>query len=269
MLTSLLSALRAFVSEHAHDADGAVFTTPAFIASSKITSLDINSVLRHIDSSNLSRKLRGFVPEAASVAAPTATAPTVSHVASFHAVTAFLSALLMTQDDGRVLLKPEAVDGTIIRPAALKFILLNAAARFQTLVSAARSVILIGGTLQPLHALVYQLLRDVRPARIHTLACTHVVPPDNVLTVCLGRGPSASTPFNFSFSARDSSAQISELGKTIANFASLIPAASGVVCFFPSYDFEARVWAQWATDGCAERISAKCRVCMPSHLKEF
>ena len=44
-----------------------------------------------------------------------------------------------------------------------------------------------------------------------------------------------------------SSNQIDELGRTVANVCTICP--GGVVCFFPSYEYEKRVYTRWAESG--------------------
>jgi Rad3-related DNA helicase len=76
-------------------------------------------------------------------------------IAAFHLVESFLLCLTDARDDGRVLLSIE--DGPSTSPAStpivtLKYILLNPAERFKEVVDSARSVILAGGTMEPVRS---------------------------------------------------------------------------------------------------------------------
>lgn len=264
MLVTAVGSIKSFLGRCLATAtatpdEGNVCTTPDFISTAKLTSIDIGAVTRYIANAGLSRKLRGFVP------ADTGGKPStdVSVVASFNAVSSFLCSLLTTQDDGRVLFKPPSTDSAgVTRPPVLKFCLLNPGALFEPIVTHSRSVVLVGGTLQPMSGLLYQLFPSVLPSRTHTLACAHVVPPDNVLTVCLSVGPSGGTPFDFSFGTRDSIPQLTDLAAAIGNILMLSPIKAGVVCFFPSYELEAKAWLEWNASGSSERITGKARVCV-------
>ena len=52
--------------------------------------------------------------------------------------------------------------------------------------------------------------------------------------------------------------QIDELGRALVNLCTVVP--GGVVCFFPSYDYEKRVHAHWSKTGILERIARKKQV---------
>lgn len=49
--------------------------------------------------------------------------------------------------------------------------------------------------------------------------------------------------------------QIEELGVTIVNLCNIVP--DGVVCFFPSYAYEEKVYNHWQQKGIIQRIEAK------------
>lgn len=65
-------------------------------------------------------------------------------------------------------------------------------------------VIVAGGTMEPIDEF-RDLLAAGQPLdhRINVLRCGHVVPPENVLALCLSRGPS-NLPLNFSYETRNS-----------------------------------------------------------------
>lgn len=66
----------------------------------------------------------------------------------------------------------------------LKFVLLNAAAHFARVVSAAHAVVLASGTLSPLES-VLQLFPGTPPERVHRFACGHVVPRERLQALAL------------------------------------------------------------------------------------
>ena len=114
------------------------------------------------------------VTETESDGEKTKRSPTQPRVGSVHALAAFVSALAAADADGRVLVEPEtrrvsgARDATETRESnassnrggRLKFVLLDAAARFRAVSETARAVILVGGTLSPIDELAAQLFPD-------------------------------------------------------------------------------------------------------------
>ena len=54
------------------------------------------------------------------------------------------------------------------------------------------------------------------------------------------------------------SLQLSELGRVVYNVCNAVP--GGVVCFFPSYEYEKNVSAHWEKSGHLDKIAAKKKV---------
>lgn len=52
--------------------------------------------------------------------------------------------------------------------------------------------------------------------------------------------------------------QITELGRTLVNLSAIVP--GGMVCFFPSYDYEKRVHSYWEKTGILSKIAQKKKV---------
>ena len=120
------------------------------------------------------------------------------------------------RDDGRVLLSPEETpSGPIV---ILKYILLNPAERFKEVVDQARSVVLAGGTMEPvcpslkhisnscssvfeISDFLKQLFPIIPSNRFSTLSCAHVIPKSNLLTQVICRGP-RKVEFEFKFANR-------------------------------------------------------------------
>ncbi len=120
-------------------------------------------------------------------------------------------------------------------PPGYKFILLNPATPFKAVVTAARSVILAGGTMQPIGDLVTQLFSESVPlSRVATFSCGHIVPRDALACFTVASGPTG-VPFNFRHGARSGPALMTELGRALLSAAAVVPA--GVVVFLPSYDY--------------------------------
>ncbi|XP_069358195.1 ATP-dependent DNA helicase DDX11 isoform X1 [Maniola hyperantus] len=178
--------------------------------------------------------------------------PTESSAGSgLYAVLDFLEMLCGRSADGRVLARPG--DG-----GGLKYLLLNVAEHFAQVVQQCRSVIVAGGTMEPV-AEFQALLTNNDPEvdRVNVVKCEHVVPPNNVLGVCLSKGPS-NIQLNFSYEHRASKDLLNEVGRVLRNVCSIVP--NGVVCFVPSYSYEQMLYEHLTSTKVIESISKKKKI---------
>ena len=90
--------------------------------------------------------------------------------------------------------------------------------------------------------------------RMVTFSCGHVIPDSNLLALGLAVGPN-QIPLNYTFQNRNNKALIEETGKTMINLCGIIP--GGVVCFFPSYDFEDLYFKTWEKSAIIKSIESK------------
>ncbi|KFH65683.1 hypothetical protein MVEG_09156 [Podila verticillata NRRL 6337] len=182
-------------------------------------------------------------------------------------VDSFLISLLNPDNDGRVILTMEETnrdndedhDGdallshdqtavSTLRRPVLKFILLNPSRVFQPLVEEARSVVLAGGTMEPVSDLLSHLfpyLKDEGPteySRIHRFSCGHVIPKENLITLIIQKSPTG-LPLDLSFAQRNRDEVMDGIGHALVNLLNLIP--DGVVVFFVSYSYMAQIMTRW------------------------
>ncbi|NXF17795.1 DDX11 helicase, partial [Rhodinocichla rosea] len=167
----------------------------------------------------------------------------------------FLSALTNANQDGRVILNRQGTVGQ----SSLKFLLLNPAVHFAKVVEECRAVIIAGGTMQPVADFREQLLccAGVDPARIVEFSCGHVIPPENILPIILCSGPS-NQQLEFTYQTRDLPQMMDETGRILCNLCNVIP--GGVVCFFPSYEYEKQVYGHWDKTGLLSRLAARKKI---------
>ncbi|XP_068517731.1 ATP-dependent DNA helicase DDX11 isoform X2 [Anas acuta] len=167
----------------------------------------------------------------------------------------FLLALTNANEDGRVILNRQGTVGQ----SSLKFLLLNPAVHFAKVVKECRAVIIAGGTMQPVADFREQLLScaGVEPARVVEFSCGHVIPPENILPIILCSGPS-NQQLEFTYQTRDLPQMMDETGRILCNLCNVVP--GGVVCFFPSYDYEKQVHAHWEKTGLLTRLAAKKKI---------
>ncbi|KAJ8028374.1 ATP-dependent DNA helicase DDX11 [Holothuria leucospilota] len=170
-------------------------------------------------------------------------------------IESFLQALTNADKDGRVVIYRK----DLLSQSSLKFLLLNPAIHFKEVVNQARSVVIAGGTMQPLDEFKHQLFScaDVPPERILEFACGHVIPPDHLLPIALAQGPSGRQ-MDFTFQSRNKPEMLDELGRILVNLSTIIPA--GLVCFFPSYEYADHVYSHWEKTGVLERLEKKKKI---------
>ena len=102
----------------------------------------------------------------------------------------FLEALSNVASDSRILINADA--GSTVGGATVKYCLLDPASQFSELVRECRSVVVAGGTMQPVAEFEEQLFArgGAGKDRIVSFSCGHVVPKENLMPVVLANGPS-------------------------------------------------------------------------------
>ncbi|XP_062472539.1 ATP-dependent DNA helicase DDX11 isoform X1 [Pezoporus occidentalis] len=167
----------------------------------------------------------------------------------------FLSALTNANQDGRIIINRQGTVGQ----SSLKFLLLNPAVHFAKVVEECRAVIIAGGTMQPVADFREQLLfsAGVDPARVVEFSCGHVIPPENILPIILCSGPS-NQQLEFTYLTRSMPQMMDETGRILCNLCNMVP--GGVVCFFPSYEYEKQIYAHWEKTGLLTRLAVKKKI---------
>ncbi|GCC16892.1 hypothetical protein chiPu_0017381 [Chiloscyllium punctatum] len=85
----------------------------------------------------------------------------------------------------------------------------------------------------------------------------HVIPPGNILPVILCSGPSGQQ-LEFTFQKRDKTQLLDECGRVLVNLCKVVP--GGIVCFFPSYEYEKRVYTHWEKTGLLTQLEARKKI---------
>ncbi|KAE8613577.1 hypothetical protein XENTR_v10007766 [Xenopus tropicalis] len=167
----------------------------------------------------------------------------------------FLSALTNANQDGRVILH---MQGTVAQ-SSLKFLMLNPAVHFAEVLKECRSVIIAGGTMQPVSDFKQQLLisAGLSPERITEFSCGHVIPAENILPIVLCSGPT-NQQLEFTYQKRDLPEMMDETGRILTNLCNFVP--GGLVCFFPSYEYQKRIQEHWEKSGLLKRLALKKKI---------
>lgn len=170
-------------------------------------------------------------------------------------VESFVFALTSANKDGRVVIQRQAC----VAQCSVRFLLLNAALHFAEVLRDCRAVIIAGGTMQPVAEFKEQLLlaAGLSEQRISEFSCGHVIPPENILPIVLCAGPSGQK-LEFTYQTRDTPKMMEETGRVLSNLCNVVP--GGVVCFFPSYEYERKILEFWESTGVLQRLSAKKKI---------
>lgn len=174
------------------------------------------------------------------------------HISPLKVVENFMNTLSHPDIDGRILVYKEN------NKIYFKYLLLNPSNSFRDIVDEARTVVLAGGTLEPISDFIEQLfphlISNEDEKKIMHYSCDHVIDPSSLLTMIIEKGPSGEM-FNFNYENRNQTKIINELGQLLINFVNVIP--DGVVVFFPSYYYLDEVWNHWNKNNILNRIKKK------------
>lgn len=112
--------------------------------------------------------------------------------------------------------------------------------------------------MQPFNEYTDQLFKPlgIQNDRITTFSCGHIIPKSNLFALALGTGPCGNN-LTYTFQNQNSETIIEETGRLIANVCNIIP--GGIVCFFPSYKFEDKLYQNWDKSGIIKTIESKNR----------
>nr|CAB3463498.1 unnamed protein product [Digitaria exilis] len=255
------SFLRVLINNQDGDNTMSSMTINQFLFSLDIDNINIVKLCQYVKESNIIHKVSGYANKITSIQDGVNQLGQKqehegSSVACFQALVDFLRSLLNSNDDGRIIVAKQKLNGQP-EEAYLKFVMLCAEKIFSEVTRDAYAVILAGGTLQPIEETRLRLSPDLPPADIKFFTCNHIVPPESILPIAVTRGPSGKT-FDFSYNSRSSPSMIEELGRFVCNIVTVVP--EGVVMFFSSYDYERRVYDAWMTAGTISKICKKKHV---------
>ncbi|OAP58800.1 hypothetical protein AYL99_06097 [Fonsecaea erecta] len=148
----------------------------------------------------------------------------------------FLVVLMNPDDEGRFFTSRQ--DDEVV----VHYTLLDPREHFRQIVQDARAVILAGGTMSPMSDYSEYLFSYLDKSRLRTFSFGHIIPPSHLFAQAVVKGPSG-TEFDFRYEMRGSEKMILELGDLVVRICRIVP--DGVVVFFPSYDYLARVVSVW------------------------
>ncbi|KAI9478738.1 MAG: ATP-dependent RNA helicase-like protein chl1 [Benjaminiella poitrasii] len=259
-IKQILNIIKALI-QHLNPKDEAkrkdsVMGVNEFLHASSIDHINMFKIKNYLEVSGLARKLNGFIDKAReqeeeqrqkerlknpkaklSPLSPSLSASTLT----LTQIEAFMMTLTNPDKDGRIVTS----FGTAENPGvSIKYMLLNPADAFNPIVEEARSIILAGGTMEPISDFLNHVFPSVSKDRIVHFSCGHIIPPSNLSTLALDQGPTGKQLL-FNFDTRQDVRLMDEVGQSIANLCNVIP--DGVVCFFPSFTYLDQVYNRWTT----------------------
>ncbi|GAB5589642.1 ATP-dependent DNA helicase chl1 [Umbelopsis nana] len=227
-----------------------------------IDHLNMFKIEKFLKESKLARKLNGFLDmkkqEMQDKAIPPQLGannnPSDSSIPTLSQMESFFMALTNADKDGRIIMCSGNDD------AQVQYMLLNPANEFKDVVEEARSVVLAGGTMEPISDFLTHLFPYVERDRILKFSCGHIIPKQNLQVLTVASGPSGQQ-LMYNYEHRSDAKMMDQTGQILANLCNVIP--DGVVCFFASYPYMETVFKRWATaesGNILDRISKKKKV---------
>ncbi len=225
-----------------------------------IDQINLFDLIQYIHESKLAYKIEGYASHVESKE-ETGKKPAKQSTPVLHAFVSFLVALTNLSSEGRIFYQKTGPGSTDIQ---LSYLLLSPTLAFSPIVSAARAVILAGGTMSPFEDYKDHLFPALQDPKVTTLSCGHVIPPQNLCVWTLANSRPGAAPFEFSYQRRGDQDMIAQLGLSILNMCSIVP--DGVVVFFPSYSYLDDVVEVWqkrqetGTQSIWERLEARKKI---------
>ncbi|XP_048589126.1 ATP-dependent DNA helicase DDX11 [Nematostella vectensis] len=230
-----------------------------FLFMAQIDNMNLFKVCKYCERSMISKKLNGFVDKYKDELSDPDARVTEESYQSFTSplkfIENFLEALTNADENGRVVVSKQNRRAA----SSVKFLLLNPAVHFTSVVKEARAVVVAGGTMQPTSEFKNQLFAcaGISADQVHEFACGHVIKPEHLLAIALDKGPSG-TSLDFTYQTRDTPQLIEECGRVLINTCAVIP--GGVVCFFPSFDYAQKVYTHWQQKGILDKLNSRKKV---------
>ncbi|KAI9318461.1 helicase C-terminal domain-containing protein [Dichotomocladium elegans] len=251
IMTIVKALLRALQTGAGQSDKDQVFGVNEFVHMLNIDHINMFKVEKYLKESKLAQKLNGFIDKEQQQQQQQRNGLALSGVPTLSQIESFILTLTNADKDGRVVLT-YGEEGPQI-----KYMLLNPAEVFRPIVEEAKSIILAGGTMEPVSDFIRYLFGNVSAEHISRLSCGHIIPSTNMAVMSINNGPTGK-PFLFNFESRRDSKLMDEVGLALVNLCNLIP--DGVVCFFPSFSYLEQMYTHWQNDGLLGRISKKKKI---------
>lgn len=218
--------------------------------------INLFKLKRHVVETRLAAKMGNFYASHAlrtrSESHSAEASPSINPVSAVRSFVELLVCLASAEVDGMLVVSRASSTSQ----SGLRYVSLNPGKHFQQLVEQARSVILLGGTLQPFSYLHDMLFPAVPPSRVRLFSCEHIVHRSHVCPLVLPCGPRRlARSFTFTFENRLNAQVLQDLLDSLVELCEVVP--FGVVVFFPSYSYLEAVLTRWRADLTLELLEKK------------
>ena len=233
---------------------------PAQVVEGFSDDINLEAVENYLRESHMSQKLGAFAEREIKRAQKEPKQNNIQESLSFasassmHSIQTLLISLAYPDDDGRIVL---TYDDNSISSIRLSYQLLNGAEHFKSILDESRAIIMAGGTMHPVNDFKTFLMPSLPDNKFSTLSCEHIIPPENLMTNVINRGP-RGIEMDFRFETRAKIEVMNDLGGIIQNLCNLVP--DGIVIFFPSYLYLSQVEQHWRKTGLISRLEMKKKI---------
>eukprot|EP00934_Nitzschia_sp_Nitz4_P001860 Nitzschia sp. Nitz4//scaffold52_size167869//154943//157756//NITZ4_002298-RA/size167869-processed-gene-0.140-mRNA-1//-1//CDS//3329554101//1860//frame0 len=241
-----------------------LYTFSEYLCQFRLQSINLYPILRYMAETKLSQKLLGFMGD-------TSATNLSRHISPMSVVEKFLVKWSYETHHTKIVIRPHR--------QLLELVVLNPAVNAEDdLYNIPRAVCLVGGTLQPLHVLMQELVPSLTKeatkaqqiisapgnrsttSRLYEskhftgFSCGHVVSPNQVLlqTLTLVRDGTQSTRIDVRHKARSTPSMCNAIGLGLLKLSEVVP--HGLVVFVPSYSYEQTLVTAWKTSGLWKRL---------------
>lgn len=231
-----------FINKNAGNRNGIAVKVADFLVDQDLVDYDFYKICDFVEEIDLTRKIIGF-SESADF--------TPVDAGFFHFYMEFLRCLSTDPSDSRIL-----IDFGDDRQPTLRYLLLNPAIPFKAILKESRSVILAGGTMDPIEEFL-DLFKDITRDQLTLFKCGHVIPTENLLMAIVPKGESGAE-FKFTYENRDREILMEDLCKLLVDVSTAVP--HGVVVFLPSYHFLKKLEVYLTTSEFLSRIQSRKKI---------
>ncbi|KAF5367608.1 hypothetical protein D9757_010662 [Collybiopsis confluens] len=223
----------------------------------KVAGVNLLEIVQYLKKSKIARKISGYADKLREKEGEVSDGKMKARsrkgvVPPLHTIEDLMTALAGATDDGRISITlvgnqgpPSKLPSRMQFSVEIKYHLLNPAPHFRDVVDEARAVIIAGGTMSPISDVQNQLFSHLPPERITSFSCGHIIPPENILTLAVAKGPSGRE-LDFRAGKQGDAGVLADLGQIILNLTRVVP--KGMIVFFPSYKFLDMAKAAWSSE---------------------
>ncbi|KAI8341304.1 helicase C-terminal domain-containing protein [Chlamydoabsidia padenii] len=263
-IKQIITILKSFVRLlESKDKKNIVIPVNEFIHQVGIDHFNLFKIQGYLEASQLARKLNGFyekvreqqqdIYQKERLKDPNAVAPPIltsqkydssSSMPTLHQFESLMMCLTHPDTDGRIVINFTGNTDDPYSEPQIKYMLLNPADAFKPVVDDARSIILAGGTMEPVSDFLNGLFPNTPSDQIDHFSCGHIIPSENLLTITVDQGPSGRQLL-FNYENREDVQLIDEIGRCLINLCNVVP--DGMVCFFASFTYLETVYKRWGS----------------------